>query len=40
MLSYQVRAIIYYLVMSLAVSSAVNGIFVNTRYIFDEFKAI
>ena len=26
--------------MSLAVSSAVNGIFVNTRYIFDLFKAI
>ena len=39
MLSYQVRAIIGYLVMSLAVSSAVNDIFVNTRYIFDKFKA-
>ena len=38
-LFYEVRATIGYLVMSLAVSSAVNGMFVNTRYIFDYFKA-
>ena len=34
-----IRAIIGHLVMSLAVSSALNSIFVNTRYIIDYFKA-